>query len=793
MPTIIITEKPDASKRIAESIGGKDVRRNERNGAPWYEFDLKGQKIIVVSAVGHIFALDTVKDGTGWSYPTFNVQWVPSYTRKGSEFSERYFRNIARVAKENDKDGKAEYVIATDYDTEGAVIGYNVLKMIAGREDAARMKFSTLTKDELIESFEKRSKHLDMGQVESGLTRHYLDFFWGINLTRALTLAMKHAADSGFALLSTGRVQGPTMNMLLDREMEVRKFKPRPFWQIEAEVKSKDGEGMLAAYEKSNVWDKAEAERITEGCQKPGTKAVVKSVSEKAYKQLPPVPFNTTDMQAEAYAQFKYSPKQTLSIVESLYQDGAVSYPRSSSQKLPPSIDYKRILTAIGKMKPYEKIAQELLKKEKLVPNEGKMTDPAHPAIYPTFEPPAADRLTLQQKNMYDLIVRRFLSVFGKEAIRASKTVDLDIAGSKFKLSGKTTIDPGWTKYYGKYLTFEEKELPTMDEGDALDVGKVEMLSKQTQPPGRFSQGSILREMEKKNLGTRATRADILQTLYDRKYITGKSIEVTKLGEVVTQVLRDNVPEILSEEMTRKFEKESDLVAAGKMRREDVVEEAKKVLTRTLSDFKKNEENIGKKLLESLVESRSEESDMGVCPVCKKSRLRVIVSKKSGKRFIGCGGYPECSTSFPLPQKGFLTKLDAPCKECGLPTIQIQRRGMRPYRMCINHKCASKADWDKDGEKGGFKEKRRPVMERKAVPAKIQPPRDPVGKESEFSAPLYEIEGKNEENNPKIKLSKKKSTKPTVQEKKEIIERILRRKIMSEKKGNGENQRKNEK
>jgi len=696
---IIITEKPDAATKIAQALGGKKIEKKEKRDAFWYEFKKGRDKFVVVPAVGHIFALDTVKDGSGWTYPTFETEWVPSYTKKGSEFSEKYFKNVEEVIKDNIKDntkgkGKTNFIIATDYDTEGSVIGYNVMRFFSGNKDAQRMKFSTLTKDELIDSFENRSKSLDFGQIESGLTRHYLDFYWGINMTRALTLAIKNAAEKGFAILSTGRVQGPTMKMLLEKDMKVRKFKPKPFWQIDAKLKM--GKSNLTAdYEKSNIWDEKGAKVIKKDCSKKGAKAVVKKVSTRKYKQSPPTPFNTTDIQSEAYNQFKYSPKQTLMIIESLYQAGAVSYPRTSSQKLPPSIDYKRILESLSELRTYSKLAGEILEKNELKPKEGKKSDPAHPAIYPTFEPPKMAKLKGRQRRIYDLIVRRFLSVFSEDAERESVKIEVEIEEHNFKISGKKTLNPGWTKYYGKFLSFEEQKLPEIKEGDELDIKKVNLKRKETQPPGRYTQGSILKDMEKKGLGTRATRAEILQTLYNRKYIVGKSIEVTRLGEVVTSVLKKNCPRILSDEMTRKFEKEMEEVSEGKKKRDEVVEEAKEMLTDVLEDFKKKEKRIGKKLLKGLQDARSKERNMGECPNCG-GELRVIVSKKSGKRFVGCSNYPKCVTGFPLPQRGYITKLNTGCKECGMMMIQVKRSGKRPYRMCINHKCKTKEDWVKD-------------------------------------------------------------------------------------------------
>ncbi len=705
---ILITEKPSASTKIAEALAGKKVRKKKKRGSYWYEFVKDGDEFIVLPAVGHIFALDTVKDGSGWTYPTFKTEWIPSFEKKGSEFSKKYFKNIKEVIEKKSKDkSKTNFIIATDYDTEGSVIGYNIIRFMSGEKNAHRMKFSTLTKDELNDSFENRMEKLDFNQIESGLTRHYLDFYWGINLTRALTIAMKKSADKGFAILSTGRVQGPTLDILLEKELKIRKFKPKPYWQIEADVKKNDKK-LTASYKKKRMWNKKDAKNVKKDCKKKGAKAVVKKIRKRKYSQNPPVPFNTTDLQSEAYSQFKYSPKYTLRIVESLYQAGAVSYPRSSSQKLPPSIDYKKIIKSLSKLKTYSGPSQELLTKSKLEPNEGKKKDPAHPAIYPTSETPKLSKLSNRQRKMYDLIVRRFLSVFSEKTVRESVTVELDVNGHKFKLKGKKTLEPGWTRYYKKFLSFEDQELPDMKKDDELEISKIRLGEKETNPPGRYSQGSILKKMESKGLGTRATRAEILQTLYNRKYINGKSIKVTKLGETVTKVLKGYCPRILSEEMTKKFEKEMEDVAKGEKKREKIVQEAKELLTDTLKDFKKKEKKIGKKLLKGLIEARKEENDMGDCPNCD-NRLKVIVSKRTKKRFVGCGGYPKCKTGFPLPQNGYITKLNRPCKECGMMMIKVNRKGKRPYTMCINHKCKTKESWVKDKVKKKKKKSRKRI------------------------------------------------------------------------------------
>ncbi|MBI2547669.1 MAG: DNA topoisomerase I [Candidatus Aenigmarchaeota archaeon] len=684
--TLIIVEKPDAARRISESIADRKPVHHENYGVSYYEFTVNGKPHICVPAVGHLFVLDVKKteNSKGWSYPVFDYGWVPTYTRKGTEWTEKYLKNIEKLAK-----GAADFIDAADVDNEGEVLLFNILRFLCGVEDAKRMKFSTLTKDELIESYKNIESHIMFPMLEAGLTRHELDWLYGINLTRALTLALK-SASTGFNVLSTGRVQGPTLEILMQRELEIISFKPTPFWQLELHVKV-DGEELVAAFEQDKIWEKDDADRIFSDCK--GKDATVKDIKKKQYQQNPPVPFNTTDLQSEAYANFGFSPTQTLSIVEGLYQAGYVSYPRSSSQKLPPSIGYSKILKAIGKLAPYKKFVENILKKGDPRPVEGARSDPAHPAVYVTHETPDTGKLNPQQKKIYDLIARRTLATFAEAAVRETNTVALDVNGNRFLLVGKKTLEPGWTEIYAPYLSRDEIILPDLKIGQALKVDRLDMLSKETQPPGRYSQGSILKELEKRDLGTKATRADILQTLYDRGYVTGKSINVTKLGEAVVRTLEEYSPKIVSEELTRHFEDEMELVYKSGKKREDIVDEAKTVLAEILEDFRKNEKEIGKKLLEGFTEAKKEASRLGICPKCG-NELRIMRSKTGGQ-FVGCDGYPKCTNLYPLPRIAKIQSIGRTCKECGTPMIQVIRRARRPFRMCIDPNCTTKASWGK--------------------------------------------------------------------------------------------------
>jgi len=675
--TLIISEKPQAALRTATALAEGKVKKYSKKGAYWLEFTRSNKKIIVVPAVGHLFVLNTIR-GEGWNYPEFDTEWVPTFSKKGSEFTKKYYENIKHLVKNAES-----FIIATDYDTEGEVIGYNILRFLCKQKDAKRMKFSTLVKDDLVEAYENVVEHIDFGQAEAGLTRHYLDFHWGINTTRALTLAMKEFMKNAFVVVSSGRVQSPTLKLLTDKEIEIKKFVPVPYWQLIL-TWLHDGKGIEAVYEEERIWKKDKALKVLEECKNKDAK--VKDLEKKTHKVLPPLPLNTTTLQTEAFRCFGFSPRQTMSVAEALYNQALISYPRTASQKLPTKIGYKKILQGLSKIKEFKEISKELLSKP-LKPREGKRTDPAHVAIYPTGEKPKG--LTNQQKNLYMMIVKRFFSVFGEPAVRESTKVTLIVNKHIFVSSGVKTISPGWLRYYGEFVRMEDELLPELKKGQTVDIKDLKMEEKETQPPKRYSQASIIKEMEKLGLGTRATRAGILHTLYNRGYVEGKSIEVTDFGREVIEILDEHCPRIVSVEMTRKFEQEMELVEEGKKRRKEVIEASKTVLIEILEDFKKNQSKIGKSLSKAYISFKREQKFIGKCPDCKGD-LRIITSRRTGKRFVGCSNYEKgCRFSTPLPQSGSIKGLNKPCDICGFPLIAVRFR-RKWFTSCTNMKCPSK-------------------------------------------------------------------------------------------------------
>ena len=254
MSELIITEKPSSAAKVAAALAdGKPVQKKNKQ-ASYYVLKHNGQEIYVASAVGHLYGLEQKKKG--YIYPVFDIEWKPTHTKKGVNYTKVYFDTISMLTKKVDS-----FTVACDYDVEGEVIGYNVIRFICKQKDANRMKFSTLTKGDLVKSYEEKEKHIDWGQALAGETRHKLDWFYGINLSRALTSAVKAAGS--FKIMSAGRVQGPTLKLLVDREREIKAFIPEPFWVISLNGKYKKDK-VEALYEVDKVFDKKKAENVYE-------------------------------------------------------------------------------------------------------------------------------------------------------------------------------------------------------------------------------------------------------------------------------------------------------------------------------------------------------------------------------------------------------------------------------------------------------------------------------------------------------------------------------------------------
>jgi DNA topoisomerase-1 len=683
--TLIITEKPDAASRIASALDAEGkAEKIVENGVPYYVAK-RSEDIVVVPALGHLYTVASAKKRRR-EYPVFDFQWVPRYAaERGAAQVRTWLKVISKLAENAGK-----FIDACDYDVEGSIIGYSILKYACGSKEslAQRMKYSTLTKEELEKSYTKPLPHLDFALIEAGLTRHEVDWLYGINLSRALTMAAKNYSGK-YATLSTGRVQGPTLKFLETRERSIKCFVPTPYWSIKAKVKIGDAV-FEAEYERKIIEVKAEADAIIDSCR--DKNGEIEKIERQGFRHMPPLPFDLGSLQSEAYRLFRYTPMRTSIIAQRLYLDALISYPRTSSQKLPPAIGYEAILKKLGRIHEFREQAAELLAKPALKPSEGKKEDSAHPAIYPTGNLPERT-LNSAERNIWDLVVRRFMAVFGEPAIRQSVTVTISINRNHFQLNGRQTLEEGWLRFYKPSMQSEDALLPPMKEGQKVSVKRVILEDKFTQPPARYNPSSLLRRMEREEIGTKATRAGIIQTLLNRKYIREERIVVTDLGFEVIDVLKKYCPTVVSMELTRKLEERMNEIQQGKETRENVLRGAIEILKPVTEKLKEKEQGIGERLSQAIQKSKLEERRIGACPICQNGKLVILYSKKTGKRFVGCTNYFEgtCKAAFPLPQRGFVKPSGRACRSCGWSTVQVWLKGKRVWNLCLNPQCPAKA------------------------------------------------------------------------------------------------------
>ncbi|MCL4363200.1 DNA topoisomerase I [Candidatus Marsarchaeota archaeon] len=673
MGILIIAEKPSVALRIAISLGDGKQKKVSKGRTSYYTFEKGGKKLYVAAAVGHLFTLkQTSKE---YKYPVFEIDWAPSYSvGKNSLYTKEYLDMLIDVSKECDS-----FINACDFDIEGTVIGTNIIKELTKKsvkdlaKTSLRMKYSTTTTKDLQESYASLMP-LDVNNFYAGETRHKLDWLWGINFSRALTSAIGYSVAR--APLSIGRVQGPTLAMLSKREIEIGEFKPRPFWRVNAMLR-----GVEFSNSRGDMFEKELAADAYAETEKNNDKMHVDDIEVNEEYKRPPPPFDLTTLQLEASRALHMDPSLTLSLAQSLYERSYISYPRTSSQKLPQSLGLPKIIEDISRNPDYKDLASMLLKERRFKPVEGKKDDEAHPSIFPTGEMPKA--LSQQEARLYDLIARRFLSCFAPDAKMSRMKVIVSAGAEKYSASGMHIMESGWLGYY-KYARLEDKTLPEFMKGESLKAEAIELKPLETQPPRRYTKAGVISELEKRGLGTKATRANIIDTLFKRNYIEGASIKVTNFGLSVYNALSRNCSMIIDETTTRKLEDDMELISKGKKTEQEVISEGKAMLVEALGIFDKNKDEIGKEMKVSFTQT----AILGICP--KDGGNLIIRKSRFGKQFVACSNYPKCTNTYSLPQNAKIEPTGRVCEYCKTPVIKVIRRAKRPFEMDLDPNCITK-------------------------------------------------------------------------------------------------------
>jgi DNA topoisomerase-1 len=681
--TLVVCEKPDVARRVAEVLSGGDAQSSTADGVTVFRFTSQEEDFVVCAAQGHVYTIsDPFKERT--IYPVFDVEWYPSnLVEEKNAGAARRIGVIRRLAE-----GATKFVNACDFDAEGETIGFNVLRYACGGKEteAPRAKFSTLTKNDVTVAFRKAKPQAGQGLARAGRARHLVDFVWGINLSRVLS---QSALNSGhrYRTISMGRVQGPTLAFLVERETEIREFVPLPFWKVSATFE-RDSTQFTAEYSKERIRSKAAAEKARDDCR--GKEGVVIGVVKSVAQMLPPSPFNTGDLQKEAYRAFGFSPSRTLQIAERLYLNALVSYPRTDSQRLPPSINYGVILRGLARVDRYSKVAKNLLG-DTLNPVQGAKDDQAHSAIYPTGEVPHR-YLNSPEAAVLDLIIRRFLAAFGPPAKRELVTVRLSVGEHGFVLRGRRMLYAGWIGSYGRYANTRDTGVLSLAEGDRFRVIQVDAEEKFEQGLPRYNQSSLLEKMEKENIGTKATRADIISTLVERGYVEGGSMRVTDLGFAVVGIMEKYALAVVTTELTREIEERLEEVEGEAKGDVELVRGTVRSIAEQLVGLNTNEDVVGREIAAALTTTVAAPYVLGLCPVCKSGQLRIIKSRKTKKRFVGCSNYSSgCRASAPLPQRGTVRTTYRACPYCFWPIVRVMG-GRTPWRLCVNPTCFAKRE-----------------------------------------------------------------------------------------------------
>ena len=721
---LVIAEKNIAAQKIAQLLATGKPKNDKVYNTPVYRFDVEGEEWVSMGLAGHILAPDfpdeilfdkkegwysltedgevlnaQVPDGLarppydtkrkpflanginikGWKVESLPyLTWAPIIKNPAEKEIIRVLKNLAKKAD--------SVVIATDFDREGELIGSDALscvREVAPDVPVSRARYSALIKGEVTEAFNNLVE-LDQNLADAGESRQYIDLIWGAVLTRYLTLAK----FGGFGnVRSAGRVQTPTLALVVERERERMAFVPEDYWQIRGMATAK-GADFKISHATARFTDK-DAAQTAFGHVDGVVAGTVTDVAKRSRKQQPPVPFNTTSLQAAAAAE-GISPARTMRIAESLYMSGLISYPRVDNTVYPRSLDLEGIVKGLAANSPALAPVCKKVLAGPMKPTRGKTETTDHPPIHPTGQ---GDPTTLDggQLKLYNLIARRFLATLMGPATIENTKVSIDVAGEPFAASGDVLVDAGFREAY-PYGLKRDEQLPALGAGDVVDVHDVNLEAKQTEPPARYSQGKLVQEMEKRGLGTKSTRASIIERLYQVRYLKNDPIEPSQLGMAIVDALSQFAPRITTPEMTAELDEDMTHVAEGQDTQTHVVDHSRALLAGMLDNLIEHKDDLG----EAISDAVTADARVGACPKCGKDLVMKQSAKTRGS-FIGCMGWPDCDVTYPVPSGVKVSPLEgdaAVCPECGAPRIKCQPFRQKAYEQCVNPKCPTNYEPD---------------------------------------------------------------------------------------------------
>lgn len=548
MKSLVLAEKPSVARELARVLGCNKSHKS------YFE----GNQYIVTWALGHLIELK-MPENYDPKYKVWKLEELPIIPDKMGlkviKQTSHQFKAIEHLAERKDI---GEFIIATDAGREGELVARWILQRINWKKPIKRLWISSQTDRAIKDGF----KNLKPGKqfedlYESAVCRAEADWLIGLNVSRALTTKFKDP-------LSAGRVQTPTLAMVLEREDEINKFVPKEYWTIQAKVGSLNAEWEHKG--EKRIFSKEKAEQIQKKLS--NKKAVLKSLDRKQKSEPQPLPYDLTELQRDANKRFGFSAKKTSNVLQGLYeQHKLVTYPRTDSRYLTTDMEATMADRLQGIMSGYrDEVKPALAQKGKVqarrVFNNEKVTD--HHAIIPTEERLHLADLSPDERKLYDLIVRRFLALFYPAYQYEVIHANFDVEGEALSARETNILELGFKKVLGKDDDdAATQSLGHLEKGKSYSVGQVNMNKKMTEPPLRLSESDILAKMEKFGLGTPATRAEIIERIISSEVVERQNgrLYPTKKGKQLIDLVND---ELTSPELTAKWEKELEEIARGK-------------------------------------------------------------------------------------------------------------------------------------------------------------------------------------------------------------------------------------
>lgn len=569
---VIVAEKPSVAKAIERALGKNNVKTSIR----------------IIGLRGHVLNSD-LKDGYEWGridpYQIFYLREFQLQVRDKKSYYE-----LARTFKNNFIE---ELVIATDNDFEGELIGWEVVeifKKFHGYGRISRMRFNTVSEEELLRAWQNREDGLNWRWVWRAAFRRDFDLVTGAAFTRLLTSSARRRGFRG--LISWGSCQIPTLNYIVEREEKIKNFIPTPYWVIVGRFKTEKGEVFEARTDK--IEDKKKAQEIYNNSRNV-EQAVVEEYVEEVEVVKRPRPLRTDEMLRDLHRITGVSASSILNVAEELYSNGYISYPRTDTNRWVRDIDFDKIKSTATKGLA---IREEGLSREPR-PLNGSRNDGAHPPIYPVNPYPRDN--TLKWK-IWEYIARRFLAnVFSSDARFLKQKASIKVGETRLKSNGSRIDEPGFYQVY-PYFKPEERIIPALSVNEKLEVIELKLVEEYTKPPGRFSESELLKLMERDGIGTDATRAEYPKIVIERGYVVKnrKILMPTELGMNLISSLREVDLKLVSPQTRRIVEEYMEKISRGEKKYEEALDETLKIYSTLYKQLEAKIDGISARLAGSI-------------------------------------------------------------------------------------------------------------------------------------------------------------------------------------------------